>query len=93
MQDVLTRSNPWKGQDCQRTNCLLCLTKKSTEKYTTQECTKRSLVYETWCRTCEEQEIQKIEEQQDVSEQEMKQQKAQIKLHKYIGETSRSTYE
>ena len=93
LQDVLTRSNPWKGQDCQRTNCLLCLTKKSTEKYTTQECTKRSLVYETWCRTCEEQEIQKIEEQQDVSEQEIKQQKAQIKLHKYIGETSRSTYE
>ena len=29
----------------------------------------------------------------DVSEQEIKQQKAQMKLHKYIGETSRSTYE
>ena len=32
IQDLLTRSNPWKGADCERQNCLLCFTKCKTEK-------------------------------------------------------------
>ena len=32
IQDMLTKANPWKGQDCLRTNCILCLTKQRSEK-------------------------------------------------------------
>ena len=38
IQDLLTRSNPWKGSDCERQNCLLCFTKCKTEKNKTQDC-------------------------------------------------------
>ena len=62
LQDLLTTSNPWKGADCGRQNCLLCLTKQITNKNLTQECTRRSLVYETRCLSCEQEETRKIEE-------------------------------
>ena len=32
LQDLLTTSNPWKGADCGRQNCLICLTKQLTDK-------------------------------------------------------------
>ena len=92
LQDILTRSNPWKGQDCLRPNCLLCLTKKRTEKNQTQECMKRNLVYETRCLTCENNEYEKID-QMEIQEQEKEKMKRKVKLYKYIGETSRSAYE
>ena len=69
LQDVLTKSNPWKGEDCQRTNCLLCHTKNKTEKNKTQDCYKRNLVYETRCLTCKQVEHKKIENM-DFTEQE-----------------------
>ena len=50
--DILTKSDPWQGKDCERAGCLLCLTKSRTGKQMTQDCTRRSLVYETWCMTC-----------------------------------------
>ena len=43
LQDVLTKSNPWKGHDCSRMNCLLCYTKMATDKNKTRTATK-----ETW---------------------------------------------
>ena len=92
LQDILTRSNPWKGQDCARTNCLLCHTKQKTNKNLTQECTKRSLVYETRCLTCENIEYNKIDDL-DIQEQEKEKLKKEVKLYKYIGETSRSAFE
>ena len=52
LQDVLTKANPWKGQDCERKNCLLCHTKSKTGKNENQDCHKRSLVYEIKCLTC-----------------------------------------
>ena len=90
--DLVTKSNPWQGQDCQRMNCLLCTTKLHTEKNKTQECTKRNLVYETKCLTCEENEGHKIENM-DISDEEKRTKKKNIKLFKYIGETSRSSFE
>ena len=92
LQDLLTRSNPWKGSDCLRTNCMLCFTKNRTEKNKTQDCHQRNVVYETRCLTCQEQELDKIQKQ-DITEQDKKSESAKIKLFKYIGETSRSTYE
>ena len=52
--DLLTKDDPWKGADCQRENCLLCLTKLTTEKCKTQDCHRRNIVYETRCLTCEQ---------------------------------------
>ena len=61
LQDLLTRSDPWKGSDCQRQNCLLCFTKNRTEKLKTQDCHKRNIVYETRCITCQENEQDRID--------------------------------
>ena len=52
IMDILHTSNPWKGEDCGRDKCLLCMSKEMTGKGKKQDCTKRSLVYETWCQTC-----------------------------------------
>ena len=90
--DLVTRSNPWQGHDCTRQNCTLCVTKLRTGKLTSQECSKRNLVYETHCLNCEEMEGQKIEKM-EVEDQEKAELKRKIKLYKYVGETSRSSYE
>ena len=79
--DLLTNSNLWQGQDCGRLNCLLFYTKSETGKLTTQECSKRSLAYQTRCLTCEEKSRQEIEEE-DISDKEKTDQKKKIKLHK-----------
>ena len=61
--DSLHKADPWQGQDCKREKCILCLTKLKTGKYTEQDCTNRSIIYETWCLTCEERERSRIEEE------------------------------
>ena len=90
--DILHSSNPWKGEICGRSNCWLCETKEMTEKGKKQDCSKRSIVYETWCETCLRQEMMKIDEGEN-DEQEKMRKKQNIKVHKYIGETARSAYE
>ena len=92
LQDLLTRSNPWKGSDCLKPNCMLCCTKNRTEKNTTQDCPQHKVVYEIRCLACQEKKLDKIQKQ-DITEQEKKSESAKIKLFKHIGETSRSTYE
>ena len=73
LQEMLTQSDPWKGKDCERDGCLLCNTKILTEKYQTQECTKRNIVYETWCITCEKAAMaQLLKECKDEKEYAMK---------------------
>ena len=47
VNQILTKSNPWGGEDCGRSGCLLCQTKAATGKNLTQSCTKRSIMYET----------------------------------------------
>ena len=92
LQDILTRSNPWQGEDCTRKNCLLCHTKARTGKLITQECSKRNIVYETTCTTCEDSARQE-QENLDQEGQENNGKKNGVKLFKYIGESSRSAYE
>ena len=92
LQDILTTANPWRGDDCLRTNCLLCHTKNKTEQNMSQDCHKRSLVYETRCLTCERTNIHEIENM-EIGEQEKIELKKKMVLFKYIGETSRSAYE
>jgi hypothetical protein len=87
------KSNPWKGQPCERLGCLLCDTKAHTGKNLGQSCSKRNLVYQTHCRTCEDREIARIEEEYAGDQKKMKKKKEEIKLYKYIGETCRSVWE
>jgi hypothetical protein len=88
LERILVKSNPWSGQDCARDNCLLCLTKLRTGKLTSQSCSKRSAVYETWCETCK-----KIEEKKEGEKEKIEGEKEELKLYKYIGETNRSAFE
>ena len=93
ISDILTTSNPWRGQDCERDRCVPCDTKERTGKDKGQDCSKRSLVYETWCLECELKEKEKIEKRDDLTEIEKKEMMKRIRLYKYVGETSRSLYE
>ena len=93
ISDILTTSNPWRGQDCERDRCVPCDTKERTGKDKGQDCSKRSLVYETWCLECELKEKKKIEKRDDLTEIEKKEMMKRIRLYKYVGETSRSLYE
>ena len=79
----LVRSNPWSGMDCGRLGCLLCLTKSKTGKNINQSCSKRNLTYQTWCQTCKE----KDEEGRDDDD------KKEVKLYTYVGETAKSAHE
>ena len=60
--DMLRSTNPWKGEHCGRDDCWLCWTKNMTDKDKSQDCTRRSIVYETWCETCLRADIQEMEE-------------------------------
>ena len=90
--DMLRTTNPWKGEYCGREDCWPCQTKEMTGRDKTQECTKRSIVYETWCETCLEKEKKKIEEEHENDEDAQKE-IDKIRKYKYIGETARSAYE
>merc|ERR1712130_717996 len=50
------------------------------------------IIYETWCLTCEKKEKEKIEEM-ELDEEEKLRLLRKVRLHKYVGETSRSLYE
>ena len=71
---------------------MLCTTKQATGKKLRQDCTQRCVIYETWCLTCEERERKRVEESV-MGEEEKKVKMREVKLHKYVGETSRSIYE
>ena len=93
LEDLLTQSNPWQGQDCGRSACLLCKTKQRTGKQTTQSCSKRSLCYQIWCVECRDLEEKKIDAMENIEDKERMRLKNEIPTYKYIGETSRSAYE
>ena len=64
IQDLLVK-DPWKGKDCGRENCLLCTTKMITGKGKRKDCTKRNLVYEIKCMTCDENAEKELEKEYD----------------------------
>ena len=92
LENILTKNNPWKGSDCGRPNCLLCMTKTLTEKDRKKDCTKRNILYEIRCLTCEDRIKQQIVESEDDDEEKMKKIRM-MKVPKYIGESGRSAYE
>ena len=95
---MLTDSDPWSGQDCVRESCWLCETKAATGKLLSQDCTRRNLVYETYCMTCEEMDAKRLEEEEKERGEKNKntmnnKEKELPKLYKYLGETCRSVWE
>ena len=87
LENVLTGSDPWKGLDCGRKNCFLCITKSRMEKKSNRDCTKRNILYEIRCLTCEEKAKPSTEDPEREEERE------DFKTPVYIGESSRSAYE
>ena len=70
VEEMLHKSNPWQGQDCQREKCMLDATKQKTGKLLEQSCTRRSVIYETSCNTCYMREADEIDKT-DLDEKEM----------------------
>ena len=95
LKSQLVRSDPWAGRDCDREDCLLCVSKIKSGKKSNQSCKKRNAVYETWCESCrvrdEKNENEKEDNENDKNENEKD--KNETKIYKYIGETCRSSYE
>ena len=78
--DLLTSSNPWKGKECAREHCLLCKTRDIAGKNRTQD----------WCQECLDTAENDLRSK---CTNEFEKEKGKIKVYKYIGESSRSTYE
>ena len=93
LEDLLHKSDPCQGQDCERQGCLLCSTKLITGRNMKQECSKRNLLYETYCITCKERDMEKFKTATGGDKKKTQEEMAKMKLHKYIGETSRSCFE
>ena len=87
------RSDPWSGEDCSRDECKPCWTKVKTDKYKTQDCSKRNCIYETWCMSCWDRDTEEIEEKYNGNEEMKREMMKKRKAYKYVGETSRSVYE
>ena len=92
MKDILVSKDPWRGADCGRANCLLWSTKILTGKETYKDCTKRNILYELRCLSCEEEEIKRIEELTE-DDDERKELKRKMNVPKYIGDSSQSANE
>ena len=72
---------------------MLCSTKLATGKNMTKDCTKRNLVYQTYCMTCRERDEERIKLEAGEDDKKARDEISRMKLHKYIGETSRSSFE
>ena len=88
----MSGKDPWRGGDCGRPNCFLCNTKNITEKEKKKDCTKRNILYEIRCISCEEKERKRIQETVEDGEKK-KELLKKIKVPSYVGESSRSAYE
>ena len=77
--------------DCQRPNYFLCFSKMISDKDKTKDCTKRKILYEIRCLTCEKREVERKDEQYE-DEKVRKEMNDEMKIPTYIGESSSSDY-
>ena len=66
IQDLLHKSNPWEDQDCERKSCHTCISSTKSDESVFKSCTKRSIIYETWCETCLSSEKKKLRKSYDI---------------------------
>ena len=78
LEDLVSGKDPWRGADCGRPNCFLCNTKNITEKDMKKDCTKRNILYEIKCISCEEKETKRIQDS-DLDENSKKEMMKKIK--------------
>ena len=71
IQDLLHKSNPWEDKDCERKSCHPCLSSSKSDESEFKSCTKRSIIYETWCQTCLSKEEKKLRRNRDIFEEEI----------------------
>ena len=93
LEDTLCKADPWQGQDCGRDKCLLCLTKTRTGQLLSQDCSRRSVVYESWCMSCKEKDMEEAKEKAGGDMKKEKELQDKVQIYKYVGETARSLYE
>jgi hypothetical protein len=84
LKRILVKTNPLAGADCLRDDCLPCQTRGETGEGKGKACYKRNVLYETWCETC------KVNDEENAVAN--GHDPGKITLHKYIGESSRSSY-
>ena len=53
----------------------------------------RSVIYEMWCETCTSRKVDKIRKEGGEDEEKIKKEIEKMRVHKYIRETARSTFE
>ena len=91
LEDVVHKSNAWEEQDCGRTGCLPCETATKVEESRHKNCTRRLILYKTWCKICRKENVEKL------GDTENNKRKMQEQIEKedyvYIGESSRSANE
>ena len=68
------------------------MTKVVTGKDAKKDCSKRNCLYQLWCMSCEQRDLEKLKEASE-SEEEFKEKKEKLRLFKYIGESARSGFE
>ena len=82
---VICKTDPWAGKDCEREDCPMCETSMEVEGAKGQDCSKRNVLYETWCQDCKDRDEKKaIEDGRDPDN---------VPLYKYLGESARSSFE
>ena len=67
IQDLLHKSNPWEDKDCERKSCHPCLSSSKSDESEFKSYTKRSIIYETWCRTCLSKDEKKLRRKETYS--------------------------
>ena len=96
LQDILCKSNPWGSQDCKRDGCFTCEVATKIEGCSFKNCRQRSIIYETWCETCKkrkQKELKENKENIDKEKKRIREHEKENSVYRYIGETSRSSYE
>ena len=60
LEEILHKSDAWSNRNCERKDCLLCLSAAENEKK--GMCRKKNVVYETFCITCYDEKKMRKEE-------------------------------
>ena len=50
LEDQLHKSDPWESSNCGRNMCLPCETSMNDDNSNLKSCTRRSVIYKTWCK-------------------------------------------
>ena len=93
IEDLLHKSNPWEEKDCNRSDCLPCITSSKDENSRYKNCMRRSVIYKTWCKNCRKTNEDRINKEDIGTNKRKIEETIEREDYEYIGETSRSANE